>query len=69
MTVFCWHMTALVAAIGVFQLLGGTLARDATSTWWLQRPLWLVLPGVILAGLVNLFARFEVGGLLKGSNR
>lgn len=61
MTVFTWHMTALVLAIGVFQLLGGVLLTEPTAAWWLQRPLWLLLPGVFLAGQMALFARFELG--------
>jgi hypothetical protein len=62
MTVFSWHMTALVGAIGIYQLLGGELLTQPTATWWLQRPLWLALPGVLLAGLVTVFARFELPG-------
>jgi hypothetical protein len=62
MTVFTWHMTALVGAIGVYQLAGGELMASPTAAWWAQRPLWLVLPGVLLAGLVTLFARFELPG-------
>lgn len=60
MTLFTWHMTALVAAIGVYQLAGGTLGREATRGWWAQRPLWLVLPGVFLGLALVAFARFEL---------
>jgi hypothetical protein len=60
MTVFTWHMTALVAAIGLFHLAGHQLQRDATAGWWLQRPLWLALPGAVLAVLVATFRRFEL---------
>ena len=60
MTIFTWHMTALVGAIALFQLAGGDLLRDPTPAWWAQRPLWLLLPGVLLAGLVAIFARFEL---------
>jgi len=60
MTVFCWHMTALVAAIAVYEWVGFTLGTEADAAWWAQRPLWLVLPGVFLAALVALFARFEL---------
>jgi hypothetical protein len=62
MTVFCWHMTALVGAIGVYQAFGGRLGTEASAGWWAQRPLWVVLPGALLAGLVALFARFELPG-------
>ncbi len=60
MTVFCWHMTALVAAIAVYERLGFTLGTEADAGWWAQRPLWLLLPGLFLAVLVALFARFEL---------
>lgn len=59
MTVFCWHMTALVGAIGVWHLLGGGLGEQPTGSWWLTRPLWIVLPGLLLAPLVLAFHRFE----------
>jgi len=62
MTVFTWHMTALVAAIGIYQLLGYELGTTADAGWWWQRPLWLVLPGLVLAVLVAVFARFELPG-------
>ena len=62
MTVFTWHMTALVAAIGIYQLLGYELGTQADAGWWWQRPLWLVLPGLVLAVLVATFARFELPG-------
>lgn len=60
MTVFCWHMTALVGVIGVWRMAGFELTADPTAAWWAQRPLWLVLPALVLAGLVALFARFEL---------
>jgi surface polysaccharide O-acyltransferase-like enzyme len=61
MTVFCWHMTALVAVIGLAGLAGVELGDDATAGWWLARPLWVVLPGIVLTGLVALFKRVELG--------
>jgi hypothetical protein len=59
LTVFTWHMTALVGAIGIYQLAGGELLTEPTSAWWIQRPLWLILPGILLVPLVAIFARFE----------
>lgn len=60
MTVFGWHMTALVAVIGALRAFGYTLPADTSTTWWLLRPVWLVLPGLVLAGLLAVFARFEL---------
>ena len=69
MTIFTWHMTALVAAIGLYQLLGYELGEQADAGWWWQRPLWLLLPGVILAALLAVFARFELPGRSRGDRR
>src|SRR5205823_440462 len=59
MTVFTWHMTAYVLALGAFEAVGGHLLHDPTATWWLQRPLWLLSPGLVLVVLVRLFASVE----------
>jgi hypothetical protein len=47
--VFCWHMTALVVAIGVYERAGFTLPPRPTAAWWATRPLWLVGPALVLA--------------------
>ncbi|MGH2687132.1 MAG: acyltransferase family protein [Actinomycetota bacterium] len=60
MTVFLWHMTAFLLAAVVFERVGGTLLAEPTAAWWAQHPLWLLAPGVILAGLVAVFARVEL---------
>jgi hypothetical protein len=57
MTVFCWHMTALVAFIGLYERAGFTLADHPTAAWWWSRPLWLAGPGLVLAGIVAVAAR------------
>jgi fucose 4-O-acetylase-like acetyltransferase len=60
MTVFLWHMTALVlvaAATHPTGLWPETVTIDAT--WWALRPVWLLLCGVTLAGLVLVFRQFE----------
>jgi hypothetical protein len=59
MTVFLWHMTALLAALTLFEAAGLPIYAEPTAAWWVQRPLWLLIPGVLLAGLVALFARAE----------
>ena len=69
MTIFTWHMTALVAAIGLYQLLGYELGEQADAGWWWQRPLWLLLPGVVLAALLAVFARFELPTAGRGGRR
>jgi hypothetical protein len=59
MTLFLWHMTAYLIAILALWPLGFGRQADSTLRWWLERPLWIGVPGVILAGLVAAFGRFE----------
>jgi surface polysaccharide O-acyltransferase-like enzyme len=59
MTVFLWHMTALLAALALVEAAGLPIYPAATAEWWVQRPLWLLVPGVLLAVLVAVFARAE----------
>lgn len=59
MPVFCWHMTALVVFIGLYERAGFTLVDQPTAAWWLARPLWLVGPGLVLATIVTILARGE----------
>ena len=59
MAVFLWHMTALLAALALFETAGLPIYPEPTAEWWAQRPLWLLIPGVLLAALVGLFARAE----------
>jgi fucose 4-O-acetylase-like acetyltransferase len=60
MTIFLWHMTALLVSILLFETAGGTLGHEATASWWLTRPLWVVGPAIVLLPLVAMFAVFEV---------
>lgn len=59
MTVFLWHLTALLLA--VFLLLPRGFPQPAVGTlaWWAWRPVWFAALLVILAGLVAVFGRLE----------
>jgi len=60
MTVFLWHMTALVIAAVLTHPTGlWPETPQIDGTWWALRPLWLALCGMVLAGLVTAFRRFE----------
>ena len=59
MTVFLWHLTAYLLTILILYPLGLGRPTDSTASWWLQRPVWLVFPGLVLALLVAIFERFE----------
>jgi peptidoglycan/LPS O-acetylase OafA/YrhL len=60
MTVFLWHMTALILVAAATHPTG-VWPEQVTidATWWALRPLWLLLCGVVLTGLVLVFRRFE----------
>ena len=60
LTVFLWHMTALLVALLALERAGLEPLPEPTAAWWLQRALLLVAPGIVLAGLVAVFARFEL---------
>jgi hypothetical protein len=59
MTLFLWHMTAFLLAVLVLWPLGFGRQGSPTLGWWLERPLWVGVAGVFLAGIVAVFGRFE----------
>jgi len=59
MTLFLWHMTAYLLAILLLWPLGFGHQHDSTARWWIERPLWIAVPALILAGIVAVFARYE----------
>lgn len=38
---------------------GFKIYSEPTAAWWAQRPLWLLVPGVLLTPLVAAFTRVE----------
>jgi hypothetical protein len=69
MTVYLWHLTAYLIAILLLYPVGLGHPTDSTTSWWLQRPIWIAVPAVILAGLVAMFGRFERPKLKDGAGR
>jgi fucose 4-O-acetylase-like acetyltransferase len=59
MTLFLWHMTAYLLAILALWPLGFGREHDSSARWWAERPLWILVPGLILLGLIAVFGRFE----------
>lgn len=59
MTIFTWHMTAWMLAALAWERLVGPLGATADAGWWSTRPMWVVLPGLVLAALVVTFRRLE----------
>jgi fucose 4-O-acetylase-like acetyltransferase len=59
MTVFLWHLTALLVAVLVLLPLGFPQPAVGGAAWWALRPLWLLLLLALLCGLVAVFGRLE----------
>ena len=59
MTLFLWHMTAFLLVLLALWPLGFGREQDSTARWWLERPIWELVPGAVLFGLVAMFGRFE----------
>jgi len=59
MTVFAWHMTAWMVAALAWERIVGPLGGTADAAWWAARPVWVILPGLVLAALVATFRRLE----------
>lgn len=61
MTIYLWHLTAMIAVLGVSLALDGLGLRVAagSGTWWATRPLWLLLMTLVSAPFVAGFSRFE----------
>jgi hypothetical protein len=59
MTLFLWHMTAFLLAVLLLWPLGFGRTDATTLRWWLERPLWIGVSGLLLLGLIALFGRFE----------
>jgi fucose 4-O-acetylase-like acetyltransferase len=62
MTLFLWHMTAYLVVILALWPLGFGREAEPTARWWWERPLWIVVPGLVLLVLVAVFGRFEAQG-------
>jgi hypothetical protein len=59
MTVYLWHLTALVATVAVLYPLGWPTPTPGSGIWWALRPVWLAACGTVLIVLVKLLGRAE----------
>ena len=69
MTIFLWHVTALLLVTGLALLAGvGLTFIPGTSAWWLTRPPWLAVLALALIPFAALFTRFErIGPAARGA--
>lgn len=63
MTVYLWHLTVVIVAIGLSLLANGTglQTEPGTPAWWAFRPIWICILIVMLLPLIAVFGRFEAG--------
>ncbi len=61
MTIYLWHMTAMVGVISLGLLLGGIglTVEPLSGIWWWSRPVWFGILLIPLAGLIALFGSYE----------
>jgi hypothetical protein len=61
MTLYLWHLTAMVIVIGLSIASGGLGLRiePLSGAWWLSRPAWFLVLAGVTVGLVTVFGRFE----------
>jgi peptidoglycan/LPS O-acetylase OafA/YrhL len=59
MTVYLWHLTAMVLVLGLVLAVHGPLPAPGTAIWWATRPLWLALLAAALAPIALLLSHFE----------
>lgn len=69
MTMFLWHLTAMLIAIGVLYPMGFPQPEAGTAAWWALRPVWLAGLAAALVPLVGIFGRFERPRLSGGGDR
>jgi hypothetical protein len=64
MTLYLWHMSALVVVTGALVGLGGVGIKVPINSgiWWLTRPLWLALLALVILPFLAIFGRFERPG-------
>ena len=61
MTLFVWHLSAMILTLGLALLLGGVglAIEPAGALWWLTRPVWMAVYATVLAAAAVPFGRFE----------
>jgi hypothetical protein len=64
MTIYLWHMTAMLLVVAGLLLTGGTgLHLEVDSPlWWLTRPLWLGVLAAVTWPFISAFGSFERPG-------
>ena len=61
MTLYLWHLTAMIMAVGIGMALGGIGfgIEPLSLEWWVTRPVWFAVLSLLTLALIALFGRFE----------
>jgi hypothetical protein len=60
MTVYLWHLTAMIVVVGiVLVVLDQQLPAPGSADWWASRPVWFGAFALVLLGISRLVGRFE----------
>lgn len=60
MTVYLWHLTAMIVVVGtVLVVLGQELPAPGSADWWAGRPVWFGAFALVLLGISRVVGRFE----------
>ncbi|MGQ9818115.1 MAG: acyltransferase family protein [bacterium] len=66
MTLYLWHLTAYLVTFLLLYPIGlGHHATDNILIWWLEKPVWVVIPSIILLFFIKAFGRFEQSGIKR----
>ena len=68
MSIYLWHMTAMIVLVGVLFALGGfgLSVAPGSGEWWAMRPVWLLAYAAALVPFVLVFMAFESASSAKG---
>jgi Acyltransferase family len=58
-SIYLWHQAALTVAARLVMPVGYPDPQPGAPAWWVARLLWLLLPGIVLAGIVALVSPAE----------
>ncbi|NND20447.1 MAG: acyltransferase [Silicimonas sp.] len=69
MSVYLWHITAMIALIAVAMAFGGIglSIEPGIGLWWAQRPIWVIGMIVMLVPFLAIFMRFENASRVAGT--
>jgi hypothetical protein len=59
MSLYLWHGAGLAMAYGAVRLAGVAVPETTSPAWWLQRPMWILLPALATRPLLRVARRLS----------